>query len=180
MLMRTAGQVHASQHNDLQESQTNTFTFDLLVNSDNIKLNRFDLINIKSLPLQTDFYNPVSWNIHSGFDRENKKENLSYNNEIGIGRTLPFTSFARISFLADIGSDNLDYYIKPNSLIELFTSTNSKLGFNSSYKQYNGDYFYQNDIYSSYKYNSYIFTLKYTNDNSKNENKYFLVIKYNF
>ena len=132
------------------------------------------------MPLQTDFYNPVSWNIHSGFDRENKKENLSYNNEIGIGRTLTFTSFARISFLADIGSDNLDYYIKPNSLIELFTSTNSKLGFNSSYKQYNGDYFYQNDIYSSYKYNSYIFTLKYTNDNSKNENKYFLVIKYNF
>ena len=168
------------QNNDLQESQTNTFTFDLLINNDNIKLNKFDLINIKSLPLQTDFYNPVSWNIHSGFDRENKKENLSYNNEIGIGRTMPFTSFARISFLADIGADNLDYYIKPNALIEILSATNSKIGFGSFYKQYDGDYFYQNDIFSSYKYKDYIFTLKYTNDNSENENKYFLVLKYNF
>jgi hypothetical protein len=138
------------------------------------------LINIKSFPLQTGFYSPISWNIHSGFDRENRKENLSYNNEFGIGRTLPITTFSRITFLADIGSDNLDYYIKPNSLIELFTSTNSKLGFNSSYKQYNGDYFYQNDIYSSYKYNDYTFTLKYTNDNSENKNKYFILCKYNF
>ena len=109
------------------------------------------MINIKSFPLQTGFYSPISWNIHSGFDRENRKENLSYNNEFGIGRTLPITTFSRITFLADIGSDNLDYYIKPNSLIELFTSTNSKLGFNSSYKQYNGDYFYQNDIYFIFK-----------------------------
>lgn len=138
------------------------------------------MINIKSFPLQTGFYSPISWNIHSGFDRENRKENLSYNNEFGIGRTLPITTFSRITFLADIGSDNLDYYIKPNSLIELFTSTNSKLGFNSSYKQYNGDYFYQNDIYSSYKYNDYTFTLKYTNDNSENKNKYFILCKYNF
>ncbi len=168
------------QNNDLQESQTNTFTFDLLINNDNIKLNKFDLINIKSLPLQTDFYNPVSWNIHSGFDRENKKENLSYNNEIGIGRTLPFTSFARISFLADIGADNLDYYVKPNALIEILSTTNSKIGFSSSYKQYDGDYFYQNDVFSSYKYKDYIFTLKYINDNSENENKYSLVMKYNF
>lgn len=168
------------QNNDLQESQTNIFTFDLLINNDNIKLNKFDLINIKSLPLQTNFYNPVSWNLHSGLNRENKKENLSYNNEIGIGRTLPFTSFARISFLADIGADNLDYYVKPNTLIEILSTTNSKIGFSSSYKQYNGDYFYQNDLFSSYKYKDYIFTLKYTNDNSENENKYSLVVKYNF
>lgn len=48
-----------------------------------------------------------------------------------------------------------------------------KIGFSSSYKQYDGDYFYQNDIYTSYKYKDYIFTLKYTNDNSESENKYF-------
>lgn len=50
----------------------------------------------------------------------------------------------------------------------------------SLYKQYDEDYFYQHDVYSSYKYKDYIFTLKYTNDNSENENKYFLVGKYNF
>ncbi len=168
------------QNNDLQESQTNTFTFDLFVNNNNTKLNKFDLINIKSLPLQTDFYNSVSWNIHSGFDRENKKENLSYNNEIGIGRTLSLNYFTRISFLTDIGADNLDYYIKPTGILNIYTSANSKIGISSSYKQYNGDYFYQNDLYSSYKYKDYIFTLKYINDNSENENKYFLLAKYNF
>lgn len=168
------------QNNDLQESQTNTFTFDLLLNNENIKLNKFDVINIKSLPLQTDFYNPVSWNIHSGFDRENKKENLSYNNEVGIGRTLSLNSFSRISFLVDVGADNLDYYLKPNTILNFYSSVNSKIGISSSYKQYDGDYFYQNDVYLSYKYKDYIFTLKYTNDNSENENKYFLVGKYNF
>lgn len=168
------------QNNDLQESQTNTFTFDLLVNNDNIKPTRFDVINIKSLPLQTNFYHPISWNIHSGFDRENKKENLSYNNEVGIGRTLSINSFSRISFLADVGADNLDYYIKPNALLEFFATTNSKIGLDSLYKQYQGDYFYQNDIYTSYKYKDYLFTLKYTNDNSENKNKYFLIAKYNF
>ena len=168
------------QNNDLQESQTNTFTFDLFVNNNNTKLNKFDLINIKSLPLQTDFYNSVSWNIHSGFDRENKKENLSYNHELGIGRTLSLNYFTRISFLTDIGADNLDYYIKPTGILNIYTSANSKIGISSSYKQYNGDYFYQNDLYSSYKYKDYIFTLKYINDNSENENKYFLLAKYNF
>lgn len=168
------------QNNDLQESQTNTFTFDLLINNDNIKLNKFDFINIKSLPLQSDFYNPISWNIHSGFDRENKKENLSYNNEIGIGRTLSLNYFTRISFLADIGADNLDYYIKPNALINIYTSSNSKIGIASSYKKYDGDFFYQNYLYTSYKYKDYLFTLKYDNDNSENNDKYLISIKYNF
>lgn len=168
------------QNNDLQESQTNTFTFDLLVNNENIKLNMFDVINIKSLPLQTDFYNPISWNIHSGFNRENKKENLAYNNEIGIGRTLSINYFSRISFLADIGTDNLNYYIKPNTLLNIYSSANSKIGIASSYKQYDGEYFYQNDLYLSYKYKDYIFTSKYTNDNSENQNKYLISIKYNF
>ena len=168
------------QNNDLQESQTNTFTFDLLINNDNIKLNKFDFINIKSLPLQSDFYNPISWNIHSGFDRENKKENLSYNNEIGIGRTLSLNYFTRISFLADIGADNLDYYIKPNALINIYTSSNSKIGIASSYKKYDGDFFYQNYLYTSYKYRDYLFTLKYDNDNSENNDKYLISIKYNF
>lgn len=168
------------QNNDLQESQTNTFTFDLLINNDNIKLNKFDFINIKSLPLQSDFYNPISWNIHSGFDRENKKDNLSYNNEIGIGRTLSLNNFTRISFLADIGVDNLDYYIKPNALINIYTSSNSKIGIASSYKKYDGDFFYQNYLYTSYKYKDYLFTLKYDNDNSENNDKYLISIKYNF
>ena len=138
------------------------------------------MINIKSFPLQTGFYSPISWNIHSGFDRENKKENLSYNNEIGIGRTLSLNYFTRISFLADIGADNLDYYIKPNALINIYTSSNSKIGIASSYKKYDGDFFYQNYLYTSYKYKDYLFTLKYDNDNSENNDKYLISIKYNF
>lgn len=168
------------QNNDLQESQTNTFTFDLLIKEDHTKLSRFDLINIKSLPLQTTYYKPISWSLYSGFNRENNKENLKYTNEIGIGRTLPVNYFTRISFLLNAGTDNLNYYVKPNLLLNLYTSENTKIGLSSSYKKYDGEYFYQNELYTSYKYEDYLFTLKYDNDNSENNNKYLISMKYNF
>lgn len=168
------------QYNDLQESQTNTFTFDFLINENDFKLDKFDIVSIKSLPLQTNYYNPVSWNVYSGFNRQNIKENLQFNNEIGIGRTLSINDFSRISFLLNIGSDNLNYYGKPNLLLNIYSSLNSKIGISSSYKKYDGDYFYQNDIYSSYRYKDYTLTAKYTKDNSENENKYLLYLKYNF
>lgn len=168
------------QYNDLQESQTNTFTFDFLINENDFKLDKFDIVSIKSLPLQTNYYNPVSWNVYSGFNRQNIKENLQFNNEIGVGRTLSINDFSRISFLLNLGSDNLNYYGKPNLLLNIYSSQNSKIGISSSYKKYDGDYFYQNDIYSSYKYKDYTLTAKYTKDNSENENKYLLYLKYNF
>lgn len=168
------------QYNDLQESQTNTFTFDFLINEQDLNLQKFDILNIKSLPLQTNYYNPVSWNLYSGFNRENKKQNLQFNNEIGIGRTLNINYFTKVSFLLNAGSDNLNYYGKPNLLLNISSSNNSKIGISSSYKKYDGDYFYQNDLYSSYKLKDYLITAKYTFDNSENVNKYLIYLKYNF
>jgi hypothetical protein len=168
------------QYNDLQESQTNTLTFDLLINEEKLKLNKFDILNIKSLPLQTNYYNPISWTVYTGFNRENIKENLVFNNQIGIGRTLGINYATRVSFLLNAGSDNLNYYLKPDLLFNFFTSSNSKVGILSSYKQYNGEYFYQNNLYLSYKYKDYLLTSEYIYDNSENKNKYLISLKYNF
>jgi hypothetical protein len=168
------------QNNDLQESQIDTFTFDLLLKENHIKLNKFDLINIKSLPLQTSYYKPLSWALYSGFNRDNNKEDLNYTNEFGLGRTLELNDFLRASFLLNTGIDNLNYFIKPNLLLNFYTSVNTKVGISSSYKRYDGEYFYQNELYTSYKYRSYLFSFKYSNDNSKNTDKYFISAKYNF
>jgi hypothetical protein len=168
------------QYNNLQESQTNTFTFDFLIKQDSMKLNKFDILNIKSLPLQTSYYNPISWSMYSGFNRENRSQNLKFNNEIGIGRTLQLTNLTRLSFLVNGGFDDINYYIKPNLLFTLNSSENSKIGASTSYKKYNGDYFYQNDLFLSYKYKEYLITSKYTYDKTEEQNKYLINIKYNF
>lgn len=168
------------QNNDLQESQIDTFAFDFLLKENHSKLNKFNLINIKSLPLQTSYYKPLTWSLYSGFNRANNKENLNYTNELGIGRTLSINDFSRASFLLNVGIDNLNYFIKPNILLNFYTSANTKTSIYTSYKYYSGEYFYQNKLYTSYKYKNYLFTLKYTNDNSENKNKYLISLKYNF
>ncbi len=168
------------QNNDLQESQINTLYFDILLNKKTLKLNKFDLANIKSLPSQLSFYNPLSWSFYSGLNRENRNEDLKVNNEIGIGRTIPLNDFVRSSFLLNAGMDNTLPYIKPFILMNIYPSQNSKLGLTHSYKKYDGDYFYENTIFTSYKYNDYLITAKLINDNSENDNKYLLSIKYNF
>lgn len=168
------------QNNDLQESQINTLSFDILLNKESFKLNKFDLANIKSLSSQLSFYNPISWSLYSGLNRENKKEDLKINNEVGIGRTIPINNLIKSSFLLNTGIDNTLPYLKPHIIINSYPTENSKLGLRHSYKQYDGDYFYQNEIFISYKYNNYLMTTKFINDNSENENKYLLSIKYNF
>lgn len=168
------------QNNDLQESQVETFTIDFLINNKSAKLNTLDIIDIKSLPLQLDYYKPISWNIYSGFNRENNKEELLYTNEFGIGRTLEFMDISRLSFLINAGIDNLDYFIKPNMLIETFITSNSKIGISSYFKQYERDDFYKNEMFFSYKYFDNIITLRLISDYTENDKKYFLSSKFNF
>lgn len=168
------------QNNDLQESQIETFTTEFFINYKTIKLNTLDIIDIKSFPLQLDYYKPLSWNVYSGLNRENYNEKLLYNNEFGLGRTFSLTNNSKFSFLINLGLEELDYYIKPNLFIEYFPTNDSKVGLLSYFKQYENENFNKNEIFYSHKYSDYIFSIKYILDNSVNPNKYFLNIKYNF
>ena len=87
---------------------------------------------------------------------------------------------SRLSFLINAGIDNLDYFIKPNMLIETFITSNSKIGISSYFKQYERDDFYKNEMFFSYKYFDNIITLRLISDYTENDKKYFLSSKFNF
>ncbi len=167
------------QYNNIQQSAVNTFTFDFIVNNEESKLLKFNLVNIKSFTTQSSYYKPISWSIYSGLNRSNNDNNLVFNNEFGIGRTNSIKSF-NSSFLLYLGFDNSNIYVKPYLHINSYLTNKIKVGLNSYYKQYDGKYYSKNQIFTSIQRNDFLYTLKYEKDNSPYGTKYLLAIKYNF
>lgn len=168
------------QLNNMQESQINTLTFDLIINNNNIKIKNFDLANIKSFTTQLTFYKPVSWSIYSGFNRENKNDNLKFNNEVGLGRTVRIINKITASILLYIGTDDWDFYTKPYLVVNTYLSNNIKLGGSFYYKKYIDNNYQKNQIFLSTKKDNFLYTFEYINDSSIYTNKYLFSIKYNF
>jgi len=87
------------QFNNIQQSTVDTFACDLIIRENNIKLNKFSFVNLKSFTEQSIFYKPSSWALYSGLNRDNK---LVFNNELGVGRT--------ISIVDDLSTNVLLYF----------------------------------------------------------------------
>jgi len=168
------------QLNSLQESEVDIFTFDTILNKESSKLLKFNFLNIKSFSTQLSFYKPMSWAIYSGVNRYNKKNKIKFNNEIGFGKTFSALSSSTINLLLYLGNDNNSIYLKPYVNIKTYLSDNSKIGISTYYKKYDGDNYYNNRIFISYKYDKLLYSLYYNKDNSTYKEKYILNIKYNF
>jgi hypothetical protein len=168
------------QINNMQQSTVDTFMFDLILDTNKIKLQKFDLINIKSFTTQSKFYKPVSWSIYSGLNRYNQDNTLTINNELGIGTTKALFDRVNLSTLLYLGFNNSDIYIKPNLTMNNNISNNFKVGISLQYKQYDNNHYYNNMAFITYKPNDFIYQLKFENDNSQNKNKFLFSIKYNF
>lgn len=164
----------------IQESKLSLFELNFLVKNQNIKLNKFDLISIQALPIQTSFHKPISWSIYSGLTRENKENDLKLNNEFGIGRTIDLYKNLNFSFLLNIGLENIDAYVKPSVRFSKYLSNNIKVGASSYFKQYDKNEYFENQIFTSIKRNNILYTVNYINDKSVDKNKYLFSIKYNF
>ena len=168
------------QLNNMQESEIKTLSLNLLFSNNSIKLKKLDFVNIKSLPIQTNFHKPISWSIYSGLTRENKENNLKFNNEFGIGRTIDLYKNLNFSFLLNVGLENIDPYVKPSVRFSKYLSNNIKVGVSSYFKQYNKDEYFENEIFTSIKNDNILYTLNYINDKSLDINKYMFTVKYNF
>lgn len=168
------------QLNNIQQSQVDTFTFDILLNNEITKLIKFDLVNIKSYTTQTSFYKPASWSIYSGLNRENIDNTIKFNNEIALGKTVPLFFNTIINTMFALGFDDTDIHIKP--ILNVYCNFNQhiKLGISSEYKYYFKNYYYNNKAFITLKDNNFIYQFKYENDNSNNPNKVLFSIKYNF
>ncbi|VAY86319.1 putative outermembrane protein [hydrothermal vent metagenome] len=168
------------QLNSLQESEVDIFTFDTIFNKENSKLLKFNFLNIKSFPTQLSFYKPMSWAIYSGLNRNNKDNLIKSNNEIGFGKTLSVLNYSTINMLLYLGNDNSDIYIMPYLNINTYLSNNAKIGISTYYKKYDGDNYNNNRIFLSYRYENFLYSLEYSEDNSAYDEKYVFNIKYNF
>ena len=62
---------HDIQTNPMQEVEFNLLNFNLSLKDNNLDIENIDLLNIKSLPIQYDFYHPLSWSLYFGFNRDN-------------------------------------------------------------------------------------------------------------
>ena len=125
------------QLNSMQQSSVDTFTFDLVTKESDLYLQKFDLVNIKSYTSQTHYYKPLSWGLHSGLNRDNTNNNLKFNNEFEIGKTLNINDQFNFNTMLALGFDNSDIYIKPNLLLQTQLISSLKIGFTSFYKMYN-------------------------------------------
>lgn len=168
------------QENVLQQSEVSTFTIDLMLSAKKSKLDRFDLINIKSNPIQFDFYKPSSWGIYSGLNRENKSNKLRYKNELGVGKTFNLSEGLTANVLQYVGAKESDPFLKPYLNLNYNYAENKKLGFNSIYEISPKEEYYKHEVFYSSKADDNLVTFKYSRDNSEKENKFLLSFKYNF
>jgi hypothetical protein len=107
-----------NQKNILNRKIYKIFTPEFLVNNSNIKLNKLDIYNIKSLNVNyTPYLKPFSWGINIDLNRENKRNILCFNTEINYGYTYNIIGNTVFSFLGGIGIDTRksynNFYLKP-------------------------------------------------------------------
>jgi hypothetical protein len=170
------------QLNSMQQSSVDTFTFDIIVNNNNLYLQKFDLANIKSYTSQNKYYKPISWAIYSGLNRNNKYNTLKINHEFGIGKTINTYGKFNLNTMLTLGFDNSDIYLKPNLLLQNQLTKSLKVGVISFYKEYDqSEDYYSNSLFVTLKQNNFIYQLKYENTNGlNNKNNLIFNIKYNF
>jgi hypothetical protein len=170
---------HDIQNNKLQEADISLLNTELIYTNNDIKLYKFDLLDINSYAVQNNFHKPLSWSFYSGYNRNNLSNNLKIENYIGLGATRKyFNSFN--SILINVGIENDIAYVKP---IYNFSKTykNVKFGFSIYTKNYTKNNRYINKtFYFNLKLKSFLLGIDLINDNSINDNQLNYSLKYNF
>jgi hypothetical protein len=168
------------QFNNIQQSTVDTFAWDLIIRENNIKLNKFSFVNLKSFTEQSVFYKPSSWALYSGLNRDNRDNKLVFNNELGVGKTIAINSNSSTNLLFYLGVDNNKVYIKPYIGFNKYLSKNIKISNSTYYKKYDGDSYLENKFFITYKYRKLQYTIENINTNIKENDSIRFSVKYNF
>jgi len=165
--------------NKLDKKIYKIFYIQIFYKKNHIKLQRFDLFNLKSLNINySPYLKPFSWGFYLGLNRENKKSYLLFNSELNYGYTYNSIFNSIISLLGGIGFylRNKNYfYIKPEIYFIKYFNKSSLII--HSYYKYLEDYYNFKISYNIY-YKNYIFSIGKELNN--NESKIYLGIGYNF
>ena len=136
-------------------------------------------MSMKSYAKRSVYYKPLSWQLYSGFNKENNDENLKFTNEIGLGVTQQVFNNINISLLGNLGLSNITPFIGGEVYISKNFRRDIKLEINSYYNLFfQEDDFYKNSLTLLYKKMNFIYSFNYKN--SSLENTISFGIKYYF
>ena len=174
------------QSNSMQESEVSNFRFNLIFEKENIYLEKFDFISIHSYHQDLEFYQPISWNIYSGFNRDTVTNDLIFENYIGIGKTYKVADNIFINYIIDLGLEYSDFYkewdtyLKPQLYLLGTIQNNTKIGMQYRFKEYFNKEEKQLELFLTQKISSDFFiTIEHKNIDDKNK-KGMISLKYNF
>jgi hypothetical protein len=78
--------------NDIAESTLNILNFDIKYEKNRVSLEELEFINIFSLPINFDFYKPMSWRLYLGANRDTTSKKLHPSFELALGKTYSLNS----------------------------------------------------------------------------------------
>ena len=159
-----------NEHGFLRGAQINLGNIQIRSNRDGTKLHKFDVVDIFSITPRTDFFQPLSWRIYTGLERQptGLDDNLVAHVTGGAGVSYELW---QDSHIYGLGMLRLEHNNDMNNSIEpgigLLTGLLHHFGTSTAHIELSGEQF-KDDIYrvrSSYKHNFYISTnhsLKFT------------------
>ncbi|CAA6807011.1 MAG: Membrane protein [uncultured Campylobacterales bacterium] len=157
------------------ESSLVLLTPKILIKDKNIKLKELKILELISMPTEKIYYKTPSFKVSSILNRENNKNQLKLENELGVGRTFGNNKI-KLNYLLGLGLSNIDPYLKASTNINIYPKRNFKIGLQSYIKRSYKEEYIQNKLFMSYQ-NKLLYTLGV--EKSQNTNL-FLKLKYNF
>lgn len=137
------------------------FKTELSLEKNDIALNSFTLLSIKSYAYRFLYYKPISWEVSSEYNRKNIDNRLKLQNEFGLGLSYEIFDDFHFSLMCDIGIENTNIYFKPHLYFEKSFKSNIKLeaisGINM-FKNTNRN-FYENQFKLSIKKQNLVYML---------------------
>jgi len=171
--------IHDFKYNNLQNTEFSVFKTVLKLEDKSLSIEQFDIMSMKSYAKRSVYYKPLSWQLYSGFNKENNDENLKFTNEIGLGVTQQVFNNINISLLGNVGLSNITPFIGGEVYISKNFRRDIKFEINSYYNLFfQKDDFYKNTLTLLYKKMNFIYSINY--ENSSLENSINFGIKYYF
>lgn len=154
-------------HQNKQTSELTVFNPVLILNNEASYLQQLDLISLKSRPIRSRYFKPVSWSFYTGLNRQNPQRDLNYETEFGLGLSNRL-SVISLNYTLNLGVDftSGNYYYKPNATLLARLSDHIKLGINAYEKKYQENKYIERNAFATLSFGQYAISAKYTSQSS--------------
>lgn len=171
--------IYIPQQNALQESELSILDGQMLASSSSIRVERLDILKIRSLPRSNILRHDLSWNVFVGLNRENQFKETQLEAELGLGESIGHHQ-STLSGSVSLGvqkNSNDATYIKPSVSAFHYFPSGVKMGVQISNRLFNTNRYIHNELFFSHSYGYGHATIRLFNS-SADENT--LEVSYSF